>query len=190
MERLMTYLRQTPEGTIADTHELEGLLAECWDEFTVDYGGMKPQKLFGRIEDVLWSPPILTFVIERHGGTAMGSTRAELQHWAVDVEHKTVTMDMSGYRQITPRAAPLDIKPIAKEIVDLVLHRAEDHRLKWSKKGHVQVLIGRILPEGSAFKQTLLLRRSRVSGAIHQGLIAHGWRAIANGWYAPPDHTR
>lgn len=32
MERLMTYLKQTPEGEIADTAELEELLAEGWDE--------------------------------------------------------------------------------------------------------------------------------------------------------------
>jgi len=41
MERLLTYLKQTPEGEIADTAELEGLLAECWDEFVGDYGGLE-----------------------------------------------------------------------------------------------------------------------------------------------------
>jgi len=117
MECLMTYLKQTPEGEIADTAELEELLAECWDEFVGDYGGMEPHKLLGRMEDVLWSPPILEFVIERHGGTAMGSSRAELQHWTIDVEHKTVTMHVEGYRQISPRAAPLDVKPIAHDII-------------------------------------------------------------------------
>jgi hypothetical protein len=63
----MTYLKQTPEGEISDTAELEGLLAECWDEFIGDYEGMEPQKFHGRLEDVLWRPPILEFVIERHG---------------------------------------------------------------------------------------------------------------------------
>jgi len=41
MERLMTYLEQTSEGEIIDTAELEELLAECWDEFAGDYGGMQ-----------------------------------------------------------------------------------------------------------------------------------------------------
>jgi len=189
MERLMTYLRQAPEGKIVDTAELEKLLAECWNELVGDYGGMKPHKLLGRVEDVLWRPPILHFLIERHGGTAMGSSRAELQHWTVDVEHKTATVGVGGYRQISPRAAPLDVESITEEVVHLVLNRVEDDRLKWSKKGHVQVLIGRILPEGSAFKQTLLRRRSRVSDAISRGLTGHGWREISHGWYVPPDHT-
>lgn len=185
----MTYLKQIPEGKIADTADLEELLAESWDEFVGDCGGMESYKLSGRMEDVLWRPPTLKFVIERHGGIAMGSSRAELQHWTVDVEHETVTMGVGEYRQIIPRAAPLDVKPIAEEIVRLVLNRAKDDRLKWSKKGHVQVLIGRILPEVSAFKQTLSRRRSRVGGAIYGALTAHGWRGISHGWYAPPDHT-
>jgi len=185
MKRLMTYLEQTSEGEIINIAELEELLAECWDEFTGDYGGMEPQKLLGRMEDVLWRPPILGFVIERHGGTVMGSSRAELQHWTVDVEHKTVTMDVEGYRQIIPRAAILDVNPIAEEIVQLVLKRAKDDRLKWSRKGHVQVLIGKILPEFSAYKRTLVVRRSRLSSAISKNLIAHGWREISHSWYAP-----
>jgi len=117
----------------------------------------------------------------------MGSSRAELQHWTVDVEHKTVTMGVKGYRQISPRAAALDVNPIAEEIVQQVLSRARDDRLKWSRKGQVQVLIGKLLPESSAYKQTLLARRSRLSAAIRKKLFAHGWREISHSWYALND---
>jgi len=55
----MTYLEQTPEGEITDTAGLEKLLAECWGEFAGDHRGMEPQKLLGRMEDVLWRPLIL-----------------------------------------------------------------------------------------------------------------------------------
>ena len=40
-----------------NTTELGELIAECWDEFAGDHGGMEPQKLLGRMEDVLWRPP-------------------------------------------------------------------------------------------------------------------------------------
>jgi len=152
MERLITYLEQTPEGEITDTAELEELLAGCWDEFSGDYGGMDPHKLRGRMEDVLWRPPIIEFVIERHGGTVMGSSRAELQHWTVDVEHKKVKLYKELYRQISPRAAPLDVNPIADELVSLIISGSKDERLKWSAAGHVRVLTGRILPAGSVPK--------------------------------------
>ena len=117
----------------------------------------------------------------------MGSSRAELQHWTVDVEHKTVTMGVKGYRQISPRAAALDVNPIAEEIVQQVLSRARDDRLKWSRKGQVQVLIGKILPESSACEQTLLARRSRVSSVIRKKLIEHGWIEFSHSRYAPDD---
>lgn len=39
-------------------------------------GGMLSNKLLRRMEDVLWALPILSFRIERHGGTDCGSTRA------------------------------------------------------------------------------------------------------------------
>lgn len=185
---LTTYLRQIPEGQIADTAELERLLGLAWDDFHGDYGGMTSQKLIGRMEEVLWQPPRLTFVIERHGGMDMGSTRARMQRWTVDLEQRMVRMCVWGYRQIIPRAAPLDVGPIAEEIVTLVLNGSEDRQIRWSRTGNVQVLIGKILPEDSACSQTLLRRRSRLSCAISWKLTTHGWRALKNSWYAPPEH--
>jgi len=187
MERLMAYLKHTPEGEIADTAELEELLAECWDEFHGDYGGMEPQKLFGRLEDVLWRPPMLEFVIERHGGTVMGSSRAKLQRWKVDIERRTVTVQPSGYRQVSPRQATLDVKPIAKEVAQLILNGKNDDRLKWHEGGRVQVLIGRILPEGSSVRQTLIGRRKRLRSEIARQLAEQGWKQIRPNWYAPDD---
>jgi hypothetical protein len=37
---------------------------------------MTGQKLLGRMEEVVWEPPILSFTVERHGGTVQGSSRA------------------------------------------------------------------------------------------------------------------
>ena len=83
MDQLCNYLERIPLGEIKNTTELEKALAGCWDDFTGDSGGMTPSKLHDRMEEVFWEPPILDFVIERHGGTVMGSTRAELQYWTI-----------------------------------------------------------------------------------------------------------
>jgi len=56
---------------------------------------MTADKLLGRMEEVLWSPPDLTFSIERHGAAALGSSRAELQEWMIDV----VAAIVHGYRR-------------------------------------------------------------------------------------------
>lgn len=121
INQLRKYLKRIPEGEITNTVELEELLAECWDEFVGDHGGMEPQKLLGRMEDVLWRPPILGFVIERHGGTVMGSSRAELQHWTVDVEHKTAITGVKGYRRKSPSQNAADVKPIANKLTELII---------------------------------------------------------------------
>ena len=66
--------------------EIEAHLAPVWDALAGDDGGMTSRKLHGRMEVVLWNPPRLTFYIERHGATVLGSSRAEVQEWTVDLE--------------------------------------------------------------------------------------------------------
>jgi hypothetical protein len=83
-------------GEVADTTELERLLAASWHKFSGDDGGMSGQKLLGRMENVAWAPPKLTFTIERHGGTVRGSTRAELQHWEVNADQQTAAIEKRG----------------------------------------------------------------------------------------------
>ena len=78
------------------------------------------------MEYVEWNPPKLGFIIEKHGGTVMGSSRAELQDWSIDVEGKIAYCSVSGYRQIYPRNPPFNVNPIADEIRDLILNREQD----------------------------------------------------------------
>jgi len=77
MKQLLEYLVSIQAGPISDTAQLETLLAACWDEFAgSEAEGMAGYKLHGRVDDVHWDSPVLTFVIERHGETVLGSTRA------------------------------------------------------------------------------------------------------------------
>jgi hypothetical protein len=69
----------------------------------------------------------------------------------------------------------LNVVPLAEEIVRLILERTEDDRLNWNGDSSVRVLIGRILPEGSAVKQTLIGRRKRFRKALMERLEAEGW---------------
>jgi hypothetical protein len=77
---LREFLDSIESGPVADTSLLEGLLANCWDDLSQSSAaGMEAYELHHRMEHVRWQPPILFFVIERHGGTVLGSTRAELR---------------------------------------------------------------------------------------------------------------
>ncbi len=182
MNQLRKYLKRIPEGEITDTAELEGLLASCWDKFTGDYGGMEPQKLLGRMKDVLWSPPILGFVIERHGGTVMGSSRAEIQTWELNIEQETINMRVRGYRQLSPRQAAIKVQPIADELAELIKNGHHDERLHWSTDERVRILSGKLFPANSAQKQTLEGRRKRLAMAMEERLTPFGWLRKGSWW--------
>jgi hypothetical protein len=110
-----------PPGPVADVSAVERLLAACWGDLVRDDGGMAGNKLLGRMEAVTWKPPTLGFQIERHGGTVLGSSRAEIQHWEVDLEKKTAILTKTGHRQLRPMRPRLNIEPLVEEIVRLIV---------------------------------------------------------------------
>ena len=100
MNTLYDFLANTAPGQIPDPSDLERLLAACWHEFHGDNGGMTSDKLLGRMEEVVWEPPILSFTVERHGGTVQGSSRASLQQWRLDLDKKTAWCEERRFRQV------------------------------------------------------------------------------------------
>jgi hypothetical protein len=78
LDALRDYLTKIPVGPSVDVPALVSRLAPCWEQFEGwDTEGMEAYKL-SRMEDVMWNPPRLEFTLERHGPTAMGSSRATL----------------------------------------------------------------------------------------------------------------
>src|SRR5208337_4181042 len=107
VKQLKGHLTELPPGEVAVPGALIALLTGCWHEL---HGGavegMKTSKL-ARMENVRWDPPILSFQLERHGALALGSTRAELQVWRVDLYTNRATCAKSrSYRQLVSRAEP------------------------------------------------------------------------------------
>lgn len=187
MQQLFERLQPIPAGKITDGEEIISLLADCWDQLQgSNENGMQSDKLLGRAEDLFWEPPFLCFTIERHGGTVLGSTRAELQQWRVNVENRSASCSTGGWRQLKPVQPKLNVKPIAEEIVSLILNRKEDSRLKWNKNGSVRIAIGNIIPASSAVAQTLAGRRKRFRGEVDRLLTDHGWEPKSNYLYTPP----
>src|SRR5262245_47135423 len=137
MQRLLHYLVTISPGPIPDPADLERLLAACWPEFTGDDGGMTGEKLLGRMEEVVWQPPGLSFTVERHGGTVLGSSRATLQEWRLDLDKKTVWCEERRFRQVRARQPRLDVRALAEEVASLILRHQEGGRLKWYEDGRV-----------------------------------------------------
>jgi hypothetical protein len=185
LELVKQHLAPLPPGPIADPAELNRLLADCWDDLVGDDGAMAAHKLLNRkMENVTWKPPILSFAIERHGAAVLGSTRAELQHWQIDVKKKTKVLFGLGRRQLIPKQKSLDVSPLAEEIATLILDHTEDDRLRWYDDGSVKVLLSNIadLAPRTAFKQTLAGRRRRFREALRERLGA-GWKEVGRQVY-------
>ncbi|MGA2621986.1 MAG: hypothetical protein ABSF26_30665 [Thermoguttaceae bacterium] len=178
IESVRDFLAHTLPGPISDPKPLLCLLEACWHGFWgSELQAMAPYKL-RRMERVAWNPPILKFVVERHGGTMMGSSRAELQQWTVNLDTLTAGCQEIGHRQMSPMQPRLDVGQLADEIAGLIVSRADDARLKWGDDGTDRVLIGKIIPADSAVRQTPEGRRRRFGIALFGLLAGRGWRVV------------
>ena len=183
LQALREYLEPLPAGEISETGILEDLLAVCWGKLDGGYEeGMNGGKLRGRMEDVHWDPPDLSFTIERHPQPVPLSTRAPLQRWSVDVEHATAGCDPRlSYRQVIRRASPVDTHRITEEIADIIIAGAEDSRLKWLEPGRkVRVNLSAAIPAGGSPKQTVEGRRRRLRERLIEAMAERGWARVGD----------
>jgi hypothetical protein len=181
------FLDSIESGPVADTSLLEGLLANCWDDLSQSSAaGMEAYKLHQRMEDVRWQPPILFFVIERHGGTVLGSTRAELQHWEVDLDKSSAEIVGQGHRQLKPMAPKVSIRALADEIAGVILADRRDDRIWRLDDGSVSVNLTRIFPADSGFQRTVESRRQRLIQYVGRKLGEHGWQSAGKDAFRPP----
>lgn len=185
LEMLKKRLSGLPTGEVAEMGRIAALLAGCWQEFAgADSERMHAGKL-GRMEALCWEPPVLSFTIERHGAMSMGSTRAELQRWRVDLDHKTARCERNrSYRQALPRAGAVRIEPMAREVVESILAGRADERLKWQGEETVRVLMTKIFPHYSGYTQTVTGRRKRLRAALQTLLVDAGWREARQDVYS------
>jgi len=189
--KLKGYLAETGMASVPDVASVERLLAECWDSFGgSNEAGMEGSKLLGRMEDVRWQTPILSFIIERHGGTVCGSTRAELHHWEVDLDKTSARIVRVGHRQLVPMAPRLSIRALADEIAEAVLGGLPNQHVQRQNDGDIRVLLSKIFPAGSGFQRTVTTRRKRLIQYVGRKLGEQGWIPVgADGFRAPATAT-
>jgi hypothetical protein len=177
-------MSKIPAGKIEDnkdlSSEIASALSRVWE--TLDggvEGGMSGDKLHGRMEEIEWAPPLLTFAIERHGGTVKGSVYADLQTWTVDVEKSTARVSVSRGRLLSDRQPRFDVGPLVTEIKELILAGKEDDRLKWQVPGRrVRVQIGKVIPGTGIARQTFEGRRRRFREHLDKALADVGWNPV------------
>ena len=179
IEALREFLSGIPPGPIGqdkDEARLIDLLRSCWGEIDGSEAESMAAYKLGRMEQPVWDPPLLRFKIERHGGTVLGSTRAEVHQWVVNVLDGRADCNPDfGKRQLHPRQPALKVDRLADELVALILNGKDDPRLKWSlDHSRVTLRIGKVIRD-SGYKETVAGRRRRLGDAIEKRLRAQGW---------------
>jgi len=185
IDRLRRFLDEKPRGSV-DESAIDGLLTAAWDALSgSSEGGMRAEKILGRLEDVVWDPPRLSFTIERHGAAVLGSSRAGLQEWEVDLDARVARHSETRQRRIRPTAPALDVKPLAAQTFDLIVTRERHEWLNWRADGSVSVVIGAIIPDDGP-KQTIQGRRRRFREDLEERIVKAGGRRIRANVYELP----
>jgi hypothetical protein len=182
LTELRTYLESLPRGAVQVSDELVDLLGNCWEQFEGHDAERMDDSKLERMEEVQWDAPVMSFTIERHGGTVMGSSRADLHRWVVNLDEMTACCIDDGYRQIIPRQPPLKIEPIVDGLVQQILSHQEGDGIRWNKDGSVRVVLSKVLPDSSGYKRTLEGRRKRLAKALVERLAANGWSLIRDSY--------
>ena len=183
---LQDVLKNIPPGELqaGDSQHILRVLTECWDQLRgATETSMRAFKL-GRAERLTWNPPILSFTMERHGGTVLGSTRAELQDWTVDVETGIADCSPGGRRQLVPVARSVDVVPIAARVFETIdegpastSDLIKAGTVTWQGERQVIIKHSALIPN-HGFQQTVAGRRRRLRTDLRRGMAERGWQLL------------
>ncbi len=176
LEELREFLSGQQPGKLEKQNldTLIKLLRVVWQELDgSDITNMSAEKL-DRMENPSWRPPLLTFDIERHGATVLGSSRASLYSWSVNVDTATASILQERVRQLYPMSKRLNVVPIAAELARIILSGAESPLVKRYPDGSVAVNMQACVP--TTYEQTTIARRKRLRKALQELLAPHGWQ--------------
>lgn len=176
MKSLRDLLSTIPPGHISDGDCLRTLaeLSQCWESIPGSDTESTTADKLRRAEEVCWTPPILSFTLERHGGTVLGSSRASLHRWEVNTEQPEARIVNTSVRQLSPKSQVMDIKKVANETATLIFNGLDDPRLTWLEdRQRVQVNIVEVIPETN--KQTTQGRRKRFREILASLMSEANW---------------
>lgn len=176
---LRAYLESCGSGAVPRRDVLH-LLMEAWPHLGAEQEQSTWGSKLGRVENLVWAPPVLSFDLERHGATVLGSTRAEVHSWEVNVADGSAAIVSVRRRQVKKQAARLDVGALVEEIEVAIDRGEDDERLSWSGDV-VKVNIGRVIPATN--KQTTEGRRRRFRTAFDDRVTERGWTKVGQWTY-------
>jgi hypothetical protein len=181
--KLRDYLADMTPGKLADDTKTAvcSMLMDCWEELDGSEMEKTHSYKLSRIEEISWAPPILSFLLERHGAACMGSSRNTLHYWEVDLNAGTATVVHKSYRQ--PKGyldQSMNTMANAKEVADLIQSGKTSDVIEWRDGGRLAVVkVSLLIPATN--KQTTAARRKRFTDQLETIMKQHGWIKMRKG---------
>lgn len=173
LNKLREQLENRPDGPVLWV-EIGALLEQAWP--AIHNSGIhqtSPDKLH-RAEELRWKRPCLCFKIERHGGTANGSSRAPIHEWCVNMETRWADCANGRYRQLERRASPVFGGRIAEQAVRAIAAGEMIPGVRYLDPDELQVQIGVFIP-ATACQMTIRDRRKKFRQTLIPQLEGLGW---------------
>lgn len=187
--KMISVLSSIPAGAVParKNDELFKLVVASWHEFSGSgQTSMEAWKILrdNGPEKVTWNPPLLSFVIDRHGATVLGSTRAERQQWTLNIDGRTAEHMQIGFRQLYPNAPKLNVRSLAERVCKVVQEGQSstsdllsDGIVVWKNADELIVFQGKLIPK--TVQRTTIGRRKRFRVDLKQKMRAIGWELVS-----------
>jgi hypothetical protein len=194
-QELLEYLDKIPPGEVPQGHGEDFLcemISETWAELGItEVDGLplpaeKIDNTVHKFSKVEWTPPVISFELERHGAiVGGGSIDAEIYRISLDLKTDAPSRSRPSKRRVKKARPPMDLKKKAEEVVQAVLEEG-DHPGIQEKGDLVMIKIGKFIPGGGVAKETLSSRRKKVRGHADEALAELGYEKIANWKFRVP----
>jgi hypothetical protein len=175
---LRDYLYSLTPMVIDKNSEVENivlnLLSESWHLFAgSDQHSTHAYKL-NRAEELTWNGKELTFLLERHGQTTRGSTRASVHLWTINPLIRSAICQDDGVRQVHKSQPRLDLNEVADCVIQLVKAGVNCDEVTWvPDKTSITINLSAVLP--IAVAQTARSRNKRFRALIAILMRDLGW---------------
>ena len=189
IEQLTAFLKYVPAGRVPSQLRRAVLdhLCACWETFSGSTDTKMEYWKVGRDggpKDLSWDAPYLSFIIERHGSTVLGSSRGERQRWRLNLVSRTADHETIGFRQLRPRAQSLNLKALVDSVCeevqkgrDSVSGLSPEGIIIWQSDYQITIRHGLLIPRDGP-QQTLAGRRRRFRKGLESRMKAIGWRLV------------
>lgn len=175
-KRLSAALSGLQPGPVdgSDRHRILAALADAWPHLPGSGEGKMTADKLDRAEQMSWEPSVLSFRIERHGGTVAGSVYAELVDWKVDTKAWVAVAAEGPRRLVRARQKALDIEPMVIAILDAIDEGASSPLVHREASVVIVKLAGMFKGD---VKKTRESRNQRLKKAMFELARERGWAA-------------